>query len=260
MSSGPIPSSGAIAPWSTWYTPLKLRARSIAIRSAGPSTTQITSRSRAGSIHIAHCGVSERPRHSLQRPTRSFISSSASASAITSLRERLSRLKARRDAVFSPIPGRRDSSFTSRVIAGGSPSLRLRFSAIADRCGLAASAEKPGKVQAAHRRQLAHLLRHHLLRPLQPGVDRHGDKVLEHLLVVRGEQRRIDLDAPHAHRTVHDDLNHTAAARGLDGPFGDLLLCLLEFLLQGLRLLHQVRQIEWRGIKLRHDGELLITE
>ena len=31
-------------------------------------------------------------------------------------------LNASRDAVFSPIPGSRDNSFTSRVIAGGSPS------------------------------------------------------------------------------------------------------------------------------------------
>ena len=34
------------------------------------------------------------------------------------------------DAVFSPIPGKRESSLTSRVIAGGNPSLRLRLSGI----------------------------------------------------------------------------------------------------------------------------------
>ncbi len=47
--SGPMPSMGEIAPWSTWYRPANSWVRSTATMSRGSSTTQSTVASRRSS-------------------------------------------------------------------------------------------------------------------------------------------------------------------------------------------------------------------
>src|SRR5258707_13078396 len=108
------------------------------------------------------------------------MSSRDSASAITWSRGRLSRLNASRDAVFSPIPGSRDNSFTSRVIAGGSPSWRFKFSVINRALSFRA---ETGELQPSERTDLAHLVGEHFLRAAASVVHRDDDQILEHRLV-----------------------------------------------------------------------------
>jgi hypothetical protein len=71
-SSGPMPSSGLIAPPSTWYRPLITPAFSIVETSLGSSTTQSTVRSRPSSRQMRQSSPSATLPHSLQKEIRSF--------------------------------------------------------------------------------------------------------------------------------------------------------------------------------------------
>src|SRR5215469_3395828 len=203
----------------------------------------MTSRSRAGSSHTWQRGWSESPKHSAQRPTRSFISSRDSASAMTCSRGRLSRLNASRDAVFSPIPGSRESSLTNRVIAGGRPSLRLRFSAIPSP-HVSVGAET-GQLDSAQRSHLPRLLCDDFLGAFEGQIYRHHDQVLQHRFVVRGQERRIDFDLAHLHRSVHARAHHSTAGVGTDYLGRGLLLHFFELFLKGLCLFHQRAEIKF---------------
>ena len=79
-SSGPIPSSGLIAPPRTWYRPLITPAFSTVAMSLGSSTTQSTVRSRPPSRQIRQSSPSATLPHSRQKKIRSF--------ALTSLARR----------------------------------------------------------------------------------------------------------------------------------------------------------------------------
>src|SRR4029079_2109692 len=72
-------------------------------------------------------------------------------------------------------------------------------------------------------------------------VDRRGDQVFEHLLVV-GEQRRLDRHAPHLVLARHDHLDHAAARVSLELVRRELVLGLLHIRLRLLRLAHQLTQ------------------
>src|SRR5581483_11254055 len=109
-SSGPIPSSGEIAPPSTWYRPRTTPARSIVAASFGSSTTQSTVRSRLSSRQIRQRSPSATLPHSLQKKIRSLACRMASARRLASSAGAFTRWKARRCADFGPIPGSRESS------------------------------------------------------------------------------------------------------------------------------------------------------
>ena len=85
----------------------------------GSSTTQIVDRSRLGSAQIRQSGPSARLKHPSQRPTFSFTSRIAVASAAASSSGARRMWKASRCAVRWPIPGRRESSATSRASGAG---------------------------------------------------------------------------------------------------------------------------------------------
>ena len=109
-SSGPIPSSGLIAPPSTWYRPLITPAFSIVETSLGSSTTQSIVRSRPSSRQMRQSSPSATLPHSLQKKMRSFAWTIDSASRLASSGGAFTRWNASRCADFGPMPGRRESS------------------------------------------------------------------------------------------------------------------------------------------------------
>src|SRR5262245_43551474 len=109
-SSGPMPSSGLIAPPSTWYRPLITPAFSIVATSFGSSTTQRVVRSRPSSRQIRHRSPSATLPHSLQKKMRSFACRIDSARRFASSGGALTRWNANRWADLGPMPGSRDSS------------------------------------------------------------------------------------------------------------------------------------------------------
>src|SRR3954470_23013191 len=88
--------------------------------SEGDSTTQISERSRRGSLQNVHSVSSVRLKHSVQKPTRSLTTRIASASASASSGGTRSRWNASRCAVRCPTPGSRASCVTSASTAGES--------------------------------------------------------------------------------------------------------------------------------------------
>ena len=89
--SGPIPSIGLMAPWSTWYRPLYSCVFSTATMSRGSSTTQSTVESRRSSSHSSHTGPSQMLKQRWQNVTRSLAVAMAcdsrSASAAVELQQ-----------------------------------------------------------------------------------------------------------------------------------------------------------------------------
>ena len=90
-SSGPTRFMGEMAPWSTWYSPLNSRERSMESTSRGSETTQTTLRSRLGEEQMGQSSSSVKFWQTGQVCTRSRASSTlrAKASASPSGRERM---------------------------------------------------------------------------------------------------------------------------------------------------------------------------
>jgi hypothetical protein len=100
----------------------------------------------------------------------------------------------------------------------------------------------------------------HAWRQLQPGhgarhlfidrnthavrrvVDGSRDQVLEHLALL-AHQRRLDLHARDLVSTVHRHLDHAATRLASRGDLAHLGLGLLQVLLHGLGLLHQIAML-----------------
>ena len=72
---------GEITPWSTWYSPRKVRVRSRASTSIGSSTTQMIDRLRLWSAQMAQGVVSARFWHSPHSTVFRFTAVTASARA-----------------------------------------------------------------------------------------------------------------------------------------------------------------------------------
>src|SRR5690606_12626668 len=72
-------------------------------------------------------------------------------------------------------------------------------------------------------------------------VERRGDEILEHVLVV-ADQVRLDLDAAHLVLARHAHLDHAAARLAFDLGRCKLLLSLLDIGLHLLSLSHQLAQ------------------
>src|SRR5438067_12001865 len=112
--------------------------------------------------------------------------------------------KARREAVFSPMPGSLASSRMSREI------------------GSVAKLEQAGDVEAArHRRDGACL---QLLRFDDRLVDGGDDEILQHRRIFGIDARGIDLDRLDLEAAGDGDRYHAAAGRGCDGLLLGLLL------------------------------------
>src|SRR5215471_4635535 len=68
---------------------------------------------------------------------------------------------------------------------------------------LSSVAAKARDLQSRQWPDPAHLLRHQFLGTLEPLVYRDHDQIFEHRLVIRCDQRWIDLDLPHLHATIY---------------------------------------------------------
>src|SRR5262245_33448250 len=199
----------------------------MANRSAGSSTTQITSALRCGSAHSGQGSLSVNAKHTEQRRVSSFTAISASASAWAYSRSPRRMWNASREAVFSPIPGSRVSCWIRRVIEGG--------------CAMRRSPETGDRQPPRH---LLHLLGDERSRRAKRVVHGGHHEILEHLAVGRLEEGGVDLDAQDLEAAVHQGGHHPAAGAALDGAGGDLVLHRCQPLLELLRLLKQATQVE----------------
>ena len=111
-----MPSSGEMAPPSTWYRPLITPAFSIAATSFGSSTTQRVVASRPASRQIRHRSASATLPHSRQNRMSSLARRMDSARRLASSAGAFTRWNASRWADFGPMPGSRDSSSMSSWI------------------------------------------------------------------------------------------------------------------------------------------------
>src|SRR5690606_21166908 len=218
--SGPTPSSGLIAPPSTWYRPRNSPVFSIATTSLGSSTTHRTSSLRRGSLQIRHRSDSATLKQVAQNRTNSFTRVSAAASRVTSVGSADSTWNAMRCALLGPIPGSRPSSSMRSWIA---PS----YITGSERQAAEAAGQRP------------HLLLGERAHRLRRVAQRREHEVLQRLHVVRIDCLRIDL-----HRLVltgagdrHGD--QTAAGRTRHLRLGQLGLRGGELALQ----LHQLLEV-----------------
>ena len=122
--SGPMPSSGLIAPSRTWYRPWNSPVRSTATMSRDSSTTHTTRLSRRSSVQNWQSSESVTLKQRAQKRTFSLASRIAAASLPTSSAGIFSRWKAIRCAERGPIPGSRPSSSIS-VCTGGEKALAI---------------------------------------------------------------------------------------------------------------------------------------
>src|SRR6266542_3541005 len=157
-----------------------------------------------------------------QWATRSLTSRSAVVRRSTSSRGLLSRKKARRCALFAPMPGSRWSSVMSCVSGSGRGMPALHSWNLEP-------AEHP-----------AHLLLHRLIGLAMRLGDRSDEQVLQHLHIVFRHDVRIERDPLYLLVAVHDDGDHAAAGGRLDMRFGHLLL---QALLHLLRLFHHALDV-----------------
>src|SRR5262245_48909100 len=185
-------------------------------------------RSRDGSVQIAHGSTSVIPLHSEQKIIFSLTSTTARASRSARTAGARKMKNASRCAVFSPIPGRRQSSSTRLSRARGRDILSPH--------GLLEGEARNFKATS----ELAHLLGHHLLGLTKCLVNPCHNEILEHLDVVRVNHLGLNFDAEHFALAIHRHGDHTTAHGGIERPLGNLFLQLEHFLLHLLGLLHQI--------------------
>ncbi len=111
--SGPIPSSGEITPPKTWYVPLNCWVLSMAITSRIFSTTQMICFLREILLQILQTSVSDTLQHLLQNFISLRMRAMVSANSCVSSCGCLIRWSTKRNAVFLPIPGSLENSFTA---------------------------------------------------------------------------------------------------------------------------------------------------
>src|SRR5690349_11043340 len=224
--SGPTPSSGLMAPPSTWYRPRNSPVRSIATTSFGSSTTQSTSFVRRGSRQTRHCSDSATLKQVVQNRTSSFTLRSAVASRLTSAGSADRTWKAIRWALLGPTPGSRPSSSIRSWMAPSYTCSEPREAEAAETAG-----GRP------------HLRLGELALRLGGIPDRGEHQVLQRLDVVgvdrlRIDPHRLDLAEP---RHQHGHQATTGGAGHLGG--GQLGLRLRDLLLHLLRLLHDLLHV-----------------
>src|ERR1044071_2264187 len=162
---------------------------------------------------------------------RATASSSAPAIRRAPSRSCWSRCHAIRCADLTPTPGSRRSA-SIRPSSAGSAANR--------RNGLERQLHPRRQRHAGG--ELAHLLLTDLLGLADAVVERRGDEILEHVLVV-AEQARVDRDALDVVLARHRHLDEAGARLAFDLDRGELVLRLLQVLLHRLRLLHQAGQL-----------------
>src|SRR5512140_290638 len=195
----------------------------MAMRSAIPSTTHRSFSSRRSSRHRPHSSASVRLKQRPHRCTFCFTSEMAAARsrAYSSGARRM--WKARRCAVFSPMPGSLASCATNRFRASGLISGEAR------------------DLHAAG--DLRELLLGVLVRLGQRGVHGGGHEVLEHGEIIRVDERLVDLDGLDRRRAGGDDGHAAVPGLPLDGLVGERLLPRLDLLGQLVGLPDEVVQI-----------------
>src|SRR5512146_2253587 len=203
----------------------------MAMRSAIPSTTHNSFSSRRSSRHRPHSSASVRLKQRPHRWTFCFTSEMAAARsrAYSSGARRM--WKARRCAVFSPMPGSLASCATSRFNASG----LMRAVERLERSGDARDLHAAG--------DLRELLLGVLVRLGERGVHGGGDEVLEHGEIVRIDQRLVDLDRLDRRRAGGDDGHAAVPGLPLDGLVGERLLARLDLLGELVGLPDEVVQI-----------------
>ena len=115
--SGPIPSSGAITPPSTWKSPLYSPKSLIVETSFGCSTTQIVLLSRIASEQIGHGSFSV---HEPQTEHSLILSCNVSICFANRIVQALSAFRmwlTSRPALFTPIPGKRENDSVNSSMA-----------------------------------------------------------------------------------------------------------------------------------------------
>ena len=105
-------------------------------------------------------------------------------------------------------------------------------------------ARHAGQLDAEAAGHLPHLDGDQALRAADALVDGGDDQVLDHLDVLRVEQRRLDANADHLELAVDRGRDHAAAGAGLDGAARELVLDVGEPLLELLRLLEDATEVE----------------
>src|SRR5262249_47073646 len=164
----------------------------------------------------------------------------ASASAWTSAVGCFRTWKARRWAVFGPIPGSRWSASISRPTDGGA--FTRGRSGAGWRAPPPQRSERPRELAPQPAGELRHLAGHHPPRFPERLVYGGEDEVLEHLGVVGADDLPVDLDGQDLLVAVGLDHDHPAARRGVHLALGDFLLQGLQLGLELLRFLHQVAE------------------
>ena len=187
-------------------------------------------------------GPSARLKHSSQRPTFSFTSRIASASAAASSSGARSRWKASRCAVRWPIPGSRESSATRRA-SGAGPSA-LTFPERPPRPPVMPPIFEPASSWAARSASLTAACTISASSSASSGSIASGSIV----------------DLAQSQVAAHLHLDHAAAGARLDDLVFELLLRLQHLALHLLRLFHQGVHVEAPGHSLCHLADLLGVE
>src|SRR6185295_14730662 len=176
---------------------------------------------------MLHTSLSVKVWQRAQWRMRATASSRATAIRRAPSRSCWSRCHAIRCANLTPTPGRRRSASISPSSAGSAANLERQL--------------HPRRQRHAGG-ELAHLLLTHLLGLADAVVERGGDEILEHVLVL-AEQARVDRDALDVVLARHRHLDEAGARLAFDLDRRQLVLGLLEVVLHRLRLLHQAGQL-----------------
>src|SRR3954453_7461596 len=209
-------------------------ARSSAQRSATSATTTMMAPSRRGSVHtVQGFWVSILPQV-LQTWILSIATCRAAESGVISASRFLIRCSAARRAERGPSPGSRASSWIRRSISGPATAV-----------GMSSAETQPGR-QAEAAGQRLHLFLHRGFRLAAGVIMRRHQQVLEHLALLRLDQRRVDPDRLDFHLRGHAHADQPAARDALD-------LDLAEFFLHRLHLRLQLRGLLHHAEKISHE-------
>src|SRR5579883_2762586 len=197
------------------------------MRSCTRATTQSTLPSRFGSAHTSQTACPARISATLPQrshgPSSSRNVTSSSPSSRASASSDVSSQRTKRCAVFSPTPGRRESSFVSRRTFALTGATRLH---------------EPRDLHAAG--DLLELGLHLLVGLLDRLIDGGADPVEHEVDGLAPQRVLVDLDVLQAPPKGDHDLHLTAQAFGCKLPILQLILRLIDLALHPRSLAHQL--------------------
>src|SRR5579884_305263 len=198
----------------------------MAATSRGCSTTQITDRSRRGSVQMAQGSASVMFPHTEHGRIRVLASRMAAARASTSCWFIVRMWKASRWAVFGPMVGNLVSSLISRARGGAEANISWSRP----------WTEEPGELQPAGHR--LHTGRGEVPRLLQGVAGGCDHQILQHGDLLRVHDARVDGDREEVPLTIADGPDGPAPGRALDPLLRQLRLD------SGQRFLHLLNLLE----------------